>query len=1512
MNESQELTAFQVHLTMEEGELLVEAKIGDSHLRLIPHTILKPDLPESLSENFVHWMDIQRREIDFRPLASAWNPPRRPWKLHLHNSASPYMDMDSRRLVDRESPLARSILDILQTLERRDHIIITSNAAGVEIEIPRMRLTFTVNQDGGLESKQLGAIVDPDQNIGCLIGLRNKLVLRHLDLHPSTQERSVLVPYGKCSINKDDDHSQVEIVLGHTQKLSFMHYQLDARLARLRNQQGFLSQLYLAYLHAVTSSVVPDPLTGYTGTQEALRILREQSLRTSTPISEEALPLLKRIAALTPARHFYPKNLQKMQTIEWDPDLGELMQHEDFQTLVADIILHASQVSMLQPGPDTASLLKDRGNSDLLRRASNRNSSVRNTDLGVREKDDSVYHARDGNLDSDGARRVYEAATLVRLWPQTHDVVQDLEWKVRRWGRISNYSEPPDFSTLTCNDLLEFPIGDKWGSLYELCRGCDRQVDQHRLMRLFSMIAFEQDGSLPVVRTLLAVACSPQFKEMRPLKPSYDLTSGESLNRRQIQNTVSAHVEEPKRRHGESKDLWDLRLKEFRHERNEEVQSAVNHICTQWPCDTPSVLQAGNLLHGKEYLIQRECEILFTAWNDNRKFMMHISGLQSELSKLHRKREEIPRLIPVSRLQLAHHKTSIAVAPDLTSLLHARVPPSSSVIPAPLEARRPHQCAKSLPGLEELEATIHSMKNDSDATRRAYAEDLQASLKSLKEADVPETPRTIPLSNNELLTHKAALIKQFADSLRSLNVALSPKKVSELSLRDAGLWPRIDAASLLACLSAHRRASVPGPWKEFLVSLGELLSSLQRVERLLSFSHRNDVLGFYKEAEEPGHQSWNAADFPDWLLIEIENNLTIREIQAEVANKMIQPDRGENAVLQLNMGEGKSSVIVPMVMTALSDGKSLGRLVVLKPLLKQTLDLLSQRLGGLVDRRIFHAPFTRENRLDETELSQLRAQFEKCQQDQCIVVTLPEHMMSFRLMGRERLQTQPQLAWEMVGLEKWLGATCRDVLDESDAILDPRFQLVYSMGTQRIMDGQPERWVITQRVLALFAREASRLQTEGSQDVEVDLRGRSFPIITFLNPDIGPTILDRVVDEIQRGNLLGISLSHCTASVRQAVVAFVRDRSIPQPMLELVEQEFGNFANWKILLLLRGLIANNILLFAFQQKRWLVNYGLDLSRCMMAVPYRAKGVPSISAEFGHPDVAIVLTCLSYYYSGLTPDQLRQAFDHLSRESDPDSEYQVWARDCPNISVQSLHGVNLEDERSWEESIYPQLRFSKSTADYFMTTVVFPHEGKEFPAKLSTSAWDIPSEMQATTGFSGTNDNKFLLPLSIRQNDLPRLHRTNAMVANMLLQQENREYVQAKDTSGKKLSVEGLLALLCSQTLPVTVLIDVGAQVLEASNEDVARKWLQLSPNSPAAVFFNEADELRVVDRHGFVEQLSRSAFHRNLDKCLIYLDEVHTRGVDIKMPTHARAAVTIGPRTTKDRLVQGMFPSSFI
>ena len=118
---------------------------------------------------------------------------------------------------------------------------------------------------------------------------------------------------------------------------------------------------------------------------------------------------------------------------------------------------------------------------------------------------------------------------------------------------------------------------------------------------------------------------------------------------------------------------------------------------------------------------------------------------------------------------------------------------------------------------------------------------------------------------------------------------------------------------------------------------------------------------------------------------------------------MISPSSGTNSILQLNIGEGKSSVIVPTMAAALADRKKLVRVVVLKPLSTQIFHVLLKRLGGMLGRRIFHMPISRSIRLDVHKAKQIRNLYEECMRTSGVLLVQPEHLLSFKLMGIERL-----------------------------------------------------------------------------------------------------------------------------------------------------------------------------------------------------------------------------------------------------------------------------------------------------------------------------------------------------------------------------------------------------------------------------------------------------------------------------------------------------------------------------
>lgn len=698
-------------------------------------------------------------------------------------------------------------------------------------------------------------------------------------------------------------------------------------------------------------------------------------------------------------------------------------------------------------------------------------------------------------------------------------------------------------------------------------------------------------------------------------------------------------------------------------------------------------------------------------------------------------------------------------------------------------------------------------------------------------------------------------------------------------LQDAYIWPRITPWSLLRLLSASSATEVPHTWKEAIVRYGRLITYLQQADRLVGHFLRSENTELMKEMENKGGQGWDMVTRADWLLVEVENNFMIRPTQADVAREMISPSSGRNSVLQLNMGEGKSSVIVPIVSTALADAHKLVRVVVLKPLTAQMFGILSRRLGGLSNTRIFYLPFSRALKPDPQLIERVQNIFDKCMRVRGILLVQPEHILSFKLMGLERLTCGDDYgsANALIQTQEYLHNNARDIFDESDEILSVRYQLIYTVGLQQSMHGHPTRWTLIQEIFDLIQEHIKPLHDRFMNTVEFTSPNTAgcFPHTRILQLDAGLELLSMIVSDVCSGKLSSISLRLFPERMQQLARDFIQNKNLGADDYSRFQKYCTDTgAPYDFLVLLRGLIAHGILLFALKEKRWRVDYGLDKTRTGLAVPYRAKDVPATRAEYGHPDVAITLTCLSYYYQGLTNEEVQRCIQRLSTIDNPAVLYERWIEGCnAPEAFRNINGINLDNPNQCSEYIFPLFRFNKRVIDFYLNCFIFPKEAKEFLLKLSTSGWDLAeAKAHPITGFSGTNDNRYYLPLSTDRCDLMSLSGTNARVILYLLQPENNHYKCAQNIRGQRLNTDQLLDVIVDATLnpPVTVLIDVGAQVLDLQNKQVAERWLSKSSKFlKAALYFDENDEVMVIGRDGRKEPFIISAYSMRMEVCLV-------------------------------------------
>ena len=109
-----------------------------------------------------------------------------------------------------------------------------------------------------------------------------------------------------------------------------------------------------------------------------------------------------------------------------------------------------------------------------------------------------------------------------------------------------------------------------------------------------------------------------------------------------------------------------------------------------------------------------------------------------------------------------------------------------------------------------------------------------------------------------------------------------------------------------------------------ITHFGIIKSFKQRHRRLLNLiNDKQKKSRFLAEYLNTGYLGWNAEDHTYWVAMQIEFDVMVREIQAKIALNMLQEN--QQTCTQLNMGEGKTSVIIPMISLAINFSKSFAK-----------------------------------------------------------------------------------------------------------------------------------------------------------------------------------------------------------------------------------------------------------------------------------------------------------------------------------------------------------------------------------------------------------------------------------------------------------------------------------------------------------------------------------------------------------------------------------------------------------
>ena len=872
-------------------------RLEDSQLlQFIPRDIFSGDFPKTFVDDYVHWLNLDTGEVEFRPSESPWTPDTSNWRLTFRTRSEPVFRQCSGDsavavdLIDICSDTFQTISRVLSPLESQEHIIVTRTSHALEAHLCRLCLTFFFNKDAELECRNMpGYVVDKHQSCGTMSGLRNQLILRH-GRSSSEMPRRVIIPQGDIEFGLEGDFSRVSIKTGGAQHVRWHEYTIDTDLGRLTGNVSFHSKLYQCYLHALTSHCLPDPLLGHTGTEESLQMLQSAAFLSFQRLDKDDANLLNLIGNLTPSRAYYPPHMTSMVTVKWS-DLPTLSQHHDFHPAVLSILDHACAIEALYHKPFAFTVPAQ--DASLLRRAASRNKVYYPYDLqklrysSYSTPKDDEYRSRD--VADRGSAELAAYQTSWSVWngqPYLSRSYHSKLWeKMQSWNTLG--LADAEISLQYSRHWLAFNAAKDWLGIYDLCLEALNHDPEHTKIRLaFSLSAARFSGTIypDIIPLILIFATDIRLSGFtRPPPCRYDLSDGTSPEHARLVNLISRFALPLEQTPAQTMEVHSIsrkkaaseRRREYNRSISEKISTAAQSVLSRWPGSPWRKGRCRNV--PREWFDTERCKEVIDAYlrsvSQNIALESHIHRLQIIINSYEITTPINTPYVFSPSFGAASQRASL---PLLLESLMSRANSSSAQSPIhdqfyltiPTTIATGSESSSLHSRENSLFSLIHEFRQSSESLLQLYGEDLSKSHKDLVRKVSPlSTHRSVPTWET-LLHYRDLCSKRKGELFSELSEALAPSQKHEVVLNISGLWPRITPRSVLRELSRDRIPLLTDQSKNAIIRYAVAFLKYQQSQRLLELSSRGRDDEFLREAETICEEVASACS-PDWLLIQV-------------------------------------------------------------------------------------------------------------------------------------------------------------------------------------------------------------------------------------------------------------------------------------------------------------------------------------------------------------------------------------------------------------------------------------------------------------------------------------------------------------------------------------------------------------------------------------------------------------------------------------------------------------------
>lgn len=885
-----------MHFSLRNDDLVIRVKQDATSdpaiFQLVPPEKLAGDLPAVLIDGHVHWLNVSTSVLEVRPQEKLWETSPENWTIDC--ALGRYrMRKGCEFLIDLRSKSWAMVSGLLKPLDSPENLLVTcsptdselsSSSPQLSVSLLRYGLSFYVDKDGDLQSHNIRNMVyDEDQSIGTMFGLVNRLVLRPKSTSVNAHDlvsRCVLIPEGDISFQMDGHHVLVGVDTRGSSRMTYQTYKVDTDLGCLTGNVSLTNKLYCAYLHALTSGCSIDPLTGRSGTEEAMSLLRSANCWSIMKFSSRDAELLGLIASMCPSRTWYPEQLTCMQKVEW-LDLPASTQHHELYVVANGIKEHCEKLRLFhesQPSPLFESFPSRNG--DLLKRGALRAAYLYPSELSAQlpgENSDVWYPGRDIVDSSLGEQRACTAAATVHYRTTNAAAAKYVKGMMKSWGEGTVAGSAPlslqyDRSWLN-PDLLSI-----WLEAYDLLRD-DEEGKWIQLFFSLPAMAYASPDLSDVVPVFVAFAAEPHFDlEDPPIYDSYHLAEGYRPSPDVLCSYVlssaysfdeSPESTEPARPGESSTNLQQRQLNMYGNRLESNADAAIQQLLLTWPCETPSQCSLNPDLYNVAELTPKIRDHFASCYR-NLQLKQHLTRVQKILKGVCS--EVAP--VPSARYSFLPSQT---VTPRVSWLptvgqLFVRSPPSLRA-PDKLPRYTSKTRTTATPHSGPLRQLISVVEADAtDIFQFKYVSALRDSAGSLEsgKSSVGHGATKKP-TTERLRTHYAQCRNRYVQALEHVRGTLGPGANSERAIKQSGQWPRITPHTLFRILASNSSIVLSDDWKKCLTKLALIVLELQRARRLLRLHLDDHQEEFLRESENEGCDGWAAEQHPDWLLVQVRS-----------------------------------------------------------------------------------------------------------------------------------------------------------------------------------------------------------------------------------------------------------------------------------------------------------------------------------------------------------------------------------------------------------------------------------------------------------------------------------------------------------------------------------------------------------------------------------------------------------------------------------------------------------------